>query len=179
MRETLRLKTWAGPLTIGSFAVIAGTGVLLFFHVNVGLVKVAHEWLSWLLVAGAVAHTAVNWKPFLAYFRKPAGAAIIGAFLALGLLSVVPSGQRGPGHGPAAFMALSSALEQSSLRVVAQVAKSSPEALIDKLRAAGIPVRDADQTIRDIASESSVRGFEVLGHVLPSPEGPPANRSRG
>lgn len=43
MKDTFRLKTWAGPLTIGSFVVIAGTGILMFFHLNVGVVKLAHE----------------------------------------------------------------------------------------------------------------------------------------
>jgi hypothetical protein len=156
-------------LTIGSFAVVAVTGILMFFHANTGLAKLAHEWLGWLLVIGAVAHTALNWKPFLAYFRKPAGLTIIGLMLVLGVASLCVSGGGGPGgrmHGPRAFMAVSGALEQSSLRVVAQVAKSSPETLIEKLKAQGIQVRSPDQTIGEIASENDTRGVELLGQIL-------------
>jgi hypothetical protein len=179
MREKLRLRAWAGPLTIGSFAVVAVTGVLMFFHANVGLTKVAHEWLGWLLVIGAVAHTALNWKPFLAYFRKPAGIAIIGVVLVVGGLSFMPAGQGGRAHGPRAFMAVAGALENSSLEVVAQVAKSTPEQLVDKLKAEGLQVRGKEQTIGQIANENGVRGFEILGMVLSTPGGAPAGHPRG
>lgn len=174
MQDKLRLRAWAGPLTIGSFAVVAVTGVLLFFHVDAGLSKVAHEWLSLLLVVGAVAHTAVNWRPFLTYFRRPVGMVVIGVMLALGTASLClsPGGPGGRGHGPRQFMAVAGALETSSLRVVAQVAKSSPETLVEKLKAQGIQVRDSDQTVAEIASENGTRGFEILGQLLGDRGGP-------
>ena len=46
MKEILRPKTWAGPLMIGSFVVMAVTGILMFLHLNIGAMKLAHEWLS-------------------------------------------------------------------------------------------------------------------------------------
>jgi hypothetical protein len=177
MGEKLRLRAWAGPLTIGSFGVVAITGIMMFFHIEIGLAKVAHEWLSWLLVVAAVAHTALNWKAFLAYFRKPAGVAIIAVMLILGVLSLCLSIPGGHPHGPRALMAVAGALEKSSLRVVAQVAKGSPESLIEKLTAQGIQVRGPDQTIGEIASENHRRGFEILGQLLgdanPPSSGPP------
>lgn len=36
-------REWATPLTIGSFLLIAVTGVLMFFHLDSGLNKLAHE----------------------------------------------------------------------------------------------------------------------------------------
>lgn len=169
MKDKLAMRTWAGPLVIGSFAVVAVTGILLFFHVDIGLAKAAHEWLSLILVVGAVAHTALNWRPFLAYFRKPAGMAIIGVMLALGVASLGVSlvgSAGGHEHGPPAMMAATRAMETSSLRVVAQVAKSSPEAIVEKLKTAGIQVRSADQTIGEIASENGARNSELLGEIL-------------
>jgi len=180
MREKLRLRAWAGPLTIGSFAVVAVTGVLMFFHAATGLSKVAHEWLGWLLVLGAVAHTALNWKPFVAYFRKPAALAIIVVLLVLGVASlVVPPLGGGREHGPRSFMAVADALETSSLRVVAQVAKTSPETLVEKLTTLGLKVVGPEQTIREIASENGTRGIELLGRLLGTSGTPSPGPSRG
>jgi hypothetical protein len=182
MRDALRLRAWAGPLTIGSFAVVAITGILLFFHAGTGLAKLAHEWLSLLFVMAAVAHTALNWRPFLTYFRRPAGIVIIGVMLALGVASlcISPEGGRGGrGHGPRAFMAVGRALEDSSLRVVAQVAKSSPEAVFEKLASQGVQVRSLDQTVGDIASENRMRGFELLSLIFGNLDVPGAGQSSG
>lgn len=177
LREMFRLKTWAGPLTIGSFVVVALTGVLLFFHANVGLNKLAHEWLGWLMVVGGLAHVVLNWQPFVAYFRRPVGLAIIGLMLVLGGLSFMPAGQGGRGHGPRAFMAVAGALENSSLQVLAQVAQTTPDSLLARLRAEGFQVRDAAQTVGEISSANRVRGVELLGLLLASPNLSPTGPS--
>jgi hypothetical protein len=175
MKHALRLSQWAGPLTIGSFGVVAVTGILMFFHLNSGLMKVAHEWLGWLLVLGAVAHIIVNWRPFIGYFRRPAGVVVIAIPLVLGGLSFFPGGSQG--RPP--FMEASRALEQSSLSTVAQVAKDSPESLMKGLRGRGIRVRDGGQTIREIASENSIRSMEILGHIFGGQGVRPGDPSRG
>lgn len=38
------LRKWATPLTIGSFLLMGVTGILMFFHLDIGLNKLAHEW---------------------------------------------------------------------------------------------------------------------------------------
>jgi hypothetical protein len=162
MKDILRLKTWAGPLTIASFVVIAVTGILMFFHLDFGLMKGVHEWIGWLLVIGAVAHLVVNWRPFLAYFRRPVGIGIMAVVLLLGALSLLPAG--GHPHGPA-MMGAVRALEQSSLSLVAQVAKCSPQSAIDALRTRGLHVRDEAQTISEIASDNNKRSTEILAYV--------------
>ena len=37
---------------MGAFTLSAVTGVLMFFHLDSGLNKAAHEWLSWAMVGG-------------------------------------------------------------------------------------------------------------------------------
>lgn len=179
MKAMLRLTTWAGPLTIGSFVVVAVTGILMFFHLNFGLTKLAHEWLGWALVFGGVAHLVVNWRPFLAYFRKTSGIAIIAVLLVLGAASLV--GGSGP-RGRPPFMGISQALEDSSVGLVAQVAKVSPASLVDDLNARGIRTRNPEQTIREIAAENGVPSMVVLAHVFREPprdrRAPPGAPSR-
>lgn len=177
MKNLLRLTKWAGPLTIGSFGVVAVTGILMFFKLNSGLMKLAHEWMSLLFVVGVVAHVAVNWRPFLGYFRRPVGITIIAVLLGLGALSLFPGGS--DSHRRPPFMETSRALEQSSLSLVARVAKHSPESLMEELKAKGIRVRNGEQTIGEIASENSVRGMDILGHIFNKRDGRPEHRPQG
>ncbi len=163
MKNGFRLKTWAGPLTIGSFVVLTVTGILMFFHLNFGAVKLAHEWLSLVFVAGALAHLAVNWKPLLAYFRKPVGVGIISAILLVGALSLVPFGGGSHGHP---LMAVARALEQSPLTLVAEVAQRSPQTVVEELKAQGLQVQNESQTISEIASENQRQSMEILNRVL-------------
>jgi hypothetical protein len=175
MKGFFRLTTWAGPLTIGSFAVVATTGIMMFFHWNVGLSKLAHEWLGWLLVIGGLAHLAVNWRPFLAYFRRPAGVGIMAVLWVVGALALVPAG--GPSHQHP-MMRVSRALEESSLNLVAQVAKRSPQSASDSLTARGIRIASLEQTIAQIASANARPAIEVLACVL-GETGKPASERRG
>ena len=98
MRQTLGMQTWSGALTIGSFIVISLTGILMFFHINIGLVKLAHEWLSWVFVVAAICHAIVHWKLLLGYFRNRAALAVMVPILVLGGLSLIPAGGNGPTH---------------------------------------------------------------------------------
>ena len=163
MRDILRLRIWAGPLTIGSFVVVAVTGIMLFFHCSIGATKLAHEWLGWLLIIGGAAHLLVNWKTFLAYLRKPAGIAIMASLCILGLLSLLPVG--GAHHhrgGPRVMLAL----EQSPLDLVAQVAKCSPQSAVDVLQSSGVQVQHQEQTICEIASANGKPSMEILACVM-------------
>ncbi len=166
MKEALKLRAWAGPLTIGTFAVVAVTGVFMFFHLNSGLSKAAHEIVGFLLVVGVLAHLAVNWKPFLAYFRKPFAVSVIMLFLVLGGLSFISLGG-GEGHPP--FMEVVSALENSSLNVVAQVAKSSPQELMSELKDKGIKVESPELTIAQISAKNGKQSMEVLMQIMNNP----------
>ena len=66
----------ATPLTIGSFLLIAITGVLMFFHLDSGLNKLAHEWLGWAMIARGrpACHRAYQILPAL--FQAPGGAGV-------------------------------------------------------------------------------------------------------
>lgn len=164
MREAFRMRTWAGPMTIGCFAVVGASGILMFFHLNTGLSKLVHEWLGMLMVIAVIAHLLVNWKPFLAYFRKPAAIGIMAVLVLLGGLSLLPAGA-GPSRGHP-MMAVSRALEQAPLGVVAQVAKRTLESATESLKAEGIQVRSGQQTIAEIAGDNDRNPMEILTYVL-------------
>ncbi|MCG8276944.1 DUF4405 domain-containing protein [Stenotrophomonas sp. NLF4-10] len=64
------LRTWSTPLTIGSFILMAVTGVLMFFDVVPGYLAFAHEWFSWFFLVGAGGHIAVNFRPLVRHLQS-------------------------------------------------------------------------------------------------------------
>ena len=76
------IRKFATPLTMGAFLLSAVTGVLMFFHLDTGLNKAAHEWLSWAMVIGVALHIAVNYRAFSLYLKKPLALGIVGVFAA-------------------------------------------------------------------------------------------------
>ena len=122
-------RSWATPVAAGAFLLSAVTGVLIFFHVDSGLNKAAHEWLSWLLLGGVVLHVLANLGGFKRHFASRGGLAVMGAFaLALALSFIAPAAK-----GEPPFMASVRALSDAPLSTLALVARQTPEALRAKL----------------------------------------------
>ena len=109
MKNPLR-KTWISPFVAVAFAVIAVTGLLLFFHVKNGSIMALHEWFGWLFVIAGAVHLLLNLRPLLAYLKQPAALVSLGvglvlvAFLWFGGASHEQEHHRrgyGPGQQPA------------------------------------------------------------------------------
>ncbi len=157
------IKSLATPLAVGAFTISAVTGLLIFFDFEIGLVEPVHKWLSWLLVGGVTLHAMTNWKQLSGYFSKKPALGIIGAALLVTIVSVLPIfGEREENPGKIAAYALAS----SSLEIVAQVVKTTPEALVEQLGKKGIVVQDPAATVEQIASSNKKHPREVLGEIL-------------
>lgn len=130
------LRIWATPLIIGSFLVMGVTGVLMFFHLDSGLNKVIHEWAGWAMLAGFAAHLAINWRPFLAYFKRPLAAGIMGVGALALAVSFVPAGE----GGGSPVMAVMKALGASDVDAVIALSGQELDTGLAKLRAAGFTV---------------------------------------
>lgn len=156
-----KLRAWVTPLTIGTFIVSATTGVLLFFHLNIGLTKFAHEWLGWLLLFGVGFHAFVNRKSFVQHFSKPIGVSIIVLFLVLTTLSFIPLDSQKP-----SFVKALDALIDSRLETVAEIVKQTPDELVNKLKKQGLNVINAQQTIQDIAVVNNKDEKQMFGLIF-------------
>ncbi|NTU68033.1 MAG: DUF4405 domain-containing protein [Chlorobiaceae bacterium] len=152
-------KSWATPLIIATFTISGITGILIFFHMEGGLVKPVHELLSWALVAGAALHTAAHWKSFTAYFKKRSSIATIsiGAIVALASFMAPVKG----GHGNP-FMKAGKAMSTASVETVAPIARLTPAQAVKKLEQKGINVANASQSIQAIASDNRTKDARVL-----------------
>ena len=155
-------RSWATPIAAGAFLLSAVTRVLIFFHVDSGLNKAAHEWLSWLLLGGVVLHVLANLGGFKRHFATRGGLAVMGAFaLVLALSFIAPAAEDEP-----PFMASVRALSDAPLSTLALVARQTPEALRAKLAAEGLQPSSDTQTLGELAGPDMRRRTRILARVL-------------
>ena len=152
-------RDWATPLTIGAFSLMSVTGLLMFFHLDTGLNKLAHEWLGWVMVAAVAAHATVNWPAFRRYFTSSrSGRAIIGvSAVALGLTFVQLPGQKG---APPQILAMK-ALTKAPIAKVAPLAGRPVEQIIDELAEAGVKLPNADASIDSAAKDRGMQAKAI------------------
>lgn len=155
-------REWATPLTIGSFLLIAVTGVLMFFHLDSGLNKLAHEWLGWAMLAAVGLHIAMHFKSFKRYFTYSASLVIIGTFIMLLAVSfIAPPGKPGK---PPHVMAVQAMLDAPLEKVAAVAGKDTPTVLA-QLRAAGFTA-EADLSLRHASGPERAKQMQALGLIF-------------
>lgn len=162
------LKSWATPLAIGAFIISGVTGVLIFFHIETGLVEPVHKWLSWLLVGGVAAHVLANWKAFGSYFSKNTALAIIGASTLLTALAVMPFLGEGEDEHLEKRAARSAmrALGSSSLETLTLVLKENPAALEAQLASKGLKNVAPSMSLAEIAAANGMETERVLAGLI-------------
>ncbi|MBS0347913.1 MAG: DUF4405 domain-containing protein [Proteobacteria bacterium] len=155
-------RNWVTPIAGGAFLLSAVTGVLIFFHLDSGLNKLAHEWLSWLLLGGVVLHVVANLAAFKRHYTSRVGAAVMGGFAVLLVLSFVSVGAR---REPP-FMASVRALSDTPLTTLALVAGKSPAQVRAVLAAEGLPVATDSQSLGELAGPDMGKRMRLLKKVL-------------
>lgn len=138
-------REWATPLTAGVFVIMAVTGLLMFFHLDMGLNKAAHEWLGWAMVAAVAAHGVANWPALKRYLTSSRRARQLLAVSALVLAGSFAFGGGEPDASPP-VMTLQ-AIAAAPLKDVAPIARKPLAQLQAELTAAGLPATDGEQTL--------------------------------
>lgn len=147
----------ATPLTIGAFAIMAGTGILMFFHADTGLNKTVHEWAGWALVAGVALHVAVNWGAFRRYFTSSRlGQGVMGLGVLVLAASFVPFGGQGGGFPPPVIAM--KAITSAPIATIAPLTGHTIDEVLADLANAGIALPGPDATIASLAAGD--RGVE-------------------
>lgn len=157
----MSLRSWATPLTVGSFLLIAVTGVLMFFHLETGLSKVAHEWLGWVLVVAVGAHVWLNWRAFNIYFKRPVALSIMaGAAALLVAALVVPTGDT----GAVPVRQVLGSLTQTPISTLAVLVGKDEASLLASLASDHPGVR-ADQTLAELTGENTEAAVGLLATI--------------
>jgi peptidoglycan/LPS O-acetylase OafA/YrhL len=155
-------REWVTPITVGAFLLSAVTGVLMFFHSDVGLNKVAHEWLSWALLVGVVLHVFANFNSFQRHLVTHRGQLLIGLFALILLLSFIGP----PGKGEPPFMQPIKALSAAPLTTLAQVAQLSPEQLRERLAKVGLQPSSNQQSLSDLIGPDMRKQVHILNTLF-------------
>ena len=156
-------RPWITPLVIGTFALSAVTGGLMFFHLDTGLNKLAHEWLGWLMVAAAAVHVLLHLHAFKRHWAAPVGKGVIVLSLVVLSLSFLPVG--GVQSEPP-FVRPLKTLAQAPLPVLAQVAGIDVSELKARLQTAGKAADTDHQTIAALAGNDLKAQVKLLNQVL-------------
>lgn len=156
------LRTWSTPLTIGSFILMAVTGVLMFFDVVPGYLTFAHEWFSWFFLVGAGGHIAVNFRPLVRHLQSSWGRANVAIFT---IILVVSTFSFGRITAPQLKWSISNALIEAPLSALADVTRTDPVELLANLKAHGVTATP-DQNIKELADAHDMDEFHILGLVI-------------
>lgn len=154
------LREWATPLTIGAFFISAITGIAMFFHLDRGQSKAAHEYLGWLLVAGVALHVAVNFASFRRHLTQGRGRWLVLLLVLFTAGTFVELSSGPPPVDPR--WAVTDAVLDAPISQVAALAHKDTETLLAELRTAGFTVRDGDQSLAEIAGDDRGSRFHAL-----------------
>ncbi|WP_126978118.1 DUF4405 domain-containing protein [Frigidibacter oleivorans] len=158
----MTFRTWVTPLTAATFALVAASGLLLFFHLAPGATRALHEWVGWALAAAVALHLVLNRRSLRGHLRRPAMPLLLAlaAVLTLGQLFL-------PAGSPpfAGMRALAQAAEPRTLRELAAFAGIAPDEAVARLDAKGFAVRP-DMSLRQIAGADPAGANAVLAALL-------------
>lgn len=149
-------RDWTTPLTIGVFALMAITGVLMFFHLNNKLQEDVHAWAGWVLLGGVVLHVVSNWLGFKRHFQSLGRAPAVGALAVVVLaasFALAPGGDQPPSVPGMAIKAIATA----PLRQVAPLFGKTPDQARSELASAGIVLTDVDTSLSAVIGKDRDR----------------------
>ena len=162
MSARITTRTWATPLTIGSFILMSGTGVFMFFEQQLGLMIVVHQWFSWFFLLGAVSHIATNFKPFNAHLKSTWGRYLTGVSLSVLVASAFDWGQI---TGPQLERPVEQALVDAPISALAEVTRQSLSDLQAKFLEQGVKI-EAGQSVSDLARVGRMDENRALGLIF-------------
>lgn len=157
-------RKWVTPLMAGGFLLIAVTGVVLFFHVSTSFAKWSHEWLGMALIAVAVAHLFMNWRPLKQQVKTKIGAALMVILTVTTIVSLVPI-ETGSSSAPP-FIAPMNALSKQPLTTLASLSNHSIEEVKQILTEGGISVSEDSQTLSSLTQGNSRQQMDMLGKIF-------------
>lgn len=82
-------KTWLSPCIAISFAIVALTGFLMFFHLGNRYLKNLHEWLGLLFGLAGIIHLLLNWPVLVSYLKKRGALFSVMSVLLLSLICLL------------------------------------------------------------------------------------------
>lgn len=156
------IRRWATPLTIGAIILMATTGVTMFFKLDRGLTAVVHEWASWLFLVGVGGHVVANNRPLRNHLKSGWGKISVAVFTIILVASFFSWGFI---TGPQLEKPIERALVTAPLSALASVTRTSPEALVLRLKGRGISATGRE-SVRELAATSGRGANQLLAIIF-------------
>lgn len=160
--KAITTRTWSTPLIMGCSLVVAGSGVMMFYHLGEGLVKSMHEWLGLLFVAAIILHVLNHWLPVSRYLKTTQALVIMAAVVMLAAGWILTNGNNSE-HPAKRLLAK---VQRAPLVLVAELQGQSGDDLVNRLRSAGFVVASPQQTLNDIATKNERSPMELISIVM-------------
>lgn len=151
------------------FAVVAISGVLMFFKIRLLAMESLHIWLGLAFVLMAVFHLAKNWTAFNSYFKKQSTLLSIGAvcvvcaiFVAIPLLDTTPNGVNPK-------QKIFFTVMNTPLSNVAQFFKLDADMMVKNLHDQRQIIATPQQSVSEIIKKSGKSSDEILQTILSTP----------
>jgi hypothetical protein len=160
------LKNYATPLVVAVFLGLATSGLMMFFGLAKEEVHDLHRWIGIGFVVVAVLHIVWNWRGLTVRLRQGQAVVVIGAVvIALGaLIGLKQFGPEEEGrHGGGQIMAV---LAHQPIASVAPALGMSADEAVARLKAKGIAVTSASQSLDDVARASHAEVPRLLGAMV-------------
>ncbi len=158
-----KLKKFATPITIGGFFLMAVTGILMFFHADMALNKLAHEWLGFAFGAGGLLHLTAHYRSFFKYFLNVKTASLIAIFLVLLVGSFFAVVKQTPNPARAV---MKNVFNKPIATLIPLTGKSQKE-VIDNLTAHGFVVSDASQdSVNSVTQGNMEKNKEMVNLIF-------------
>lgn len=163
-----RMRKWATPLVVGTFALVAVSGVLMFFHAASPFAREAHEVLSLVLVAAALVHTLANVKGLGVALRPWLARGFVAVFVVLAVVAAIPAqsgGRDGRREGPPEFRVVEVVMD-APLDRIAVLLERSPADLAKAMEREGLKLPGEKASVREIARANEREPRAVLAAIL-------------
>lgn len=157
-----KLRKFATPITIGGFFLMAVTGILMFFHADMALNKLAHEWLGFAFVAGGLLHLTAHYRSFFKYFLNVKTASLIAIFLVLLFGSFFAIIEQTPNPSRAV---MKNVFNKPIAALIPLTGKSQKE-VIDNLSAHGFVVGDVAQDSVNSVTRGDVKKNKEMVNLI-------------
>ena len=151
-------------LTVALFAVVAISGVMMFFGLGARLVREAHELLGLAFVVAGLLHTVRHWRAIQRYLGGKLLWGSVAVVVAAAIVLCVPATSGPPRVNPARQSM--EVVAASHLDDLAPLLNTDTDALMAKLQAAGAPVSGSQDTLKQIEQRSGRALPELLAVVL-------------
>lgn len=160
--KPLTLRGWTTPLTISAFILMAGTGVVMFFEFDNGLMALVHRRFPWVFLPGAINHITANIRPFASNPKSTIGRVTVLAFTTILLGSFFSWGQV---TSPKLIKPIETATLGVSLATLAGMQHVASDVRVARLRQHGVMAWN-NQSIHDLAVANPIKEDRLLAIVF-------------